>query len=141
MLGSPGEQTLYGVSPDRSLAGLMPLPAEAENVRLVINKAPGITGRVIDSSGTPQAGLSMLYRIESGLNIARSGRKDFGTQTDGRGQFRVSGVPVGSYVEVSVLYPRTPNSATPRIVVRIQVSDTNPVVIPDLVVPAEKTTT
>ena len=79
MLRAPGEQTLYGVSPDRSLAGLMPLPAEADNVRLVISKAPRISGRVIDSNGTPQAARSLIFRIDSGPNIARSGHQEFGT--------------------------------------------------------------
>ena len=74
MLRVPGEQTLYGMSPDRSLAGLMPLPAEADNVRLVVSKAPTITGRVIDSNGMPQAARSMVFRIDSGPE-----RRPFGT--------------------------------------------------------------
>ena len=141
MLRVPGEQTLYGVSPDRSLAGLMPLPAEADNVRLVLAKAPTITGRVIDSGGTPQAGRSLCGASGS---IAGPGCRPFGapgwigTRTDDQGRFKVSTAPVGSYVEVSVPYPRSPNSATPRIVVRFEVSETDPVVIPDLIVPAEK---
>lgn len=159
MLRIPGEQSLYGVSPDRSLAGLMPLPAEADNVRLVISKSPMITGRVIDFNGTPQADRSLRFRIDSGSDEARSGHQVFGTGKDDQGQFKVSAAPVGSYVEVSVPYrmrasaisraaqaapaappsPRNPNSATPRIVLRLQISDTEPVVIPDLIVPAEKT--
>jgi hypothetical protein len=158
MLRIPGEQSLYGVSPDRSLAGLMPLAAEANNVRLVISKAPMISGRVINSNGTPQAGRSLIFRIDSGSDVARSGHQEFGTGTDDQGRFKMSAAPVGSYVEVSVLYrmrasaisraaqaapaaqpsPRNPYSATPRIVVRLQIFDTEPVVIPDLIVPAEK---
>lgn len=159
MLGVPGEQTLYGASPDRSLAGLMPLPAEADKVRLVISKPPMIRGRVIDSNGTPQTGRSLIFRIDSGSDEARSGHQVFGTGTDDQGRFKVSGAPAGAYVEVSVLYrmrasaisraaravpearpsPKNPYSATPLIVVRLQIPDTEPVVIPDLIVPAEKT--
>jgi hypothetical protein len=160
MLRIPGEQSLFGLSPDRSLAGLMPLAAEADNVRLVISKAPMISGRVIDSNGTPQAGRSLIFRIDSGSDEARSGHQEFGTGTDDQGRFKMSAAPVGAYVEVSVPYrmrasaisratraapqaqpsPRNPYSATPRIVVRLQISDTEPVVIPDLIVPAEKPT-
>jgi beta-lactamase regulating signal transducer with metallopeptidase domain len=140
MLRIPGEQSLYGVSPDRSLAGLMPLAAEADNVRLVISKAPMISGRVIDSNGTPQAGRSLIFKINSGSDVARSGHQDFGTGTDDQGRFKVSAAPVGSYVEVSVLYPRRPNSATPRVVVRFEVSNADSMVIPDLILPTEKPT-
>ena len=140
MLRAPREQTLYGVSPDRSLAGLMPLSAEADNVRLVIARAPRISGRVIDSNGTPQAGRSLIFKINSGSDVARSGHQDFGTGTDDQGRFKVSAAPVGSYVEVSVLYPRRPNSATPRVVVRFEVSNADSMVIPDLILPTEKPT-
>jgi hypothetical protein len=34
----------------------------------------------------------------------------------------------------------SPRNPSPRIVVRLQISDTEPVVIPDLIVPAEKPT-
>ena len=105
MLRAPGEQSLYGVSPDRSLAGLMPLPAEADNVRFVIARAPRISGRVIDSNGTPQPARSLIFRIDSSPNVARSGHQVFGTGTDDQGLFKVSAAPVGSYVEVSVHYP------------------------------------
>jgi hypothetical protein len=47
---------------------------------------------------------------------------------------------VGSYVEVSVLYPRRPNSATPRVVVRFEVSNADSMVIPDLILHTEKPT-
>jgi beta-lactamase regulating signal transducer with metallopeptidase domain len=140
MLRIPGEQTLYAVSPDRSLAGLMRLPAEPDNVRFVISKSPELTGRVVDSDGKPQAQRTVLFRIDSGPIVERSGRQTFGTHTDDQGRFRAAGAPVGSHVEVTVSYPRRPNSATPRTVVRFEVSDTGPVVISDLIIPAEKPT-
>ena len=40
MLRVPGEQALYGVSPDRSLAGLMPLAADADSVRWSCPRRP-----------------------------------------------------------------------------------------------------
>jgi beta-lactamase regulating signal transducer with metallopeptidase domain len=140
MLRATREQFLYGVSPDQSLAGLMPIPANADNVRLVVARAPRISGRVIDSNGTPQPSRSLIYRIDSSLDIARAGHQQSATDTDDRGLFKVSGAPVGSYVEVSLHYPIKPNSATPRIVVRFEVSDTDSIVIPDMIVPVEKPT-
>ena len=106
MLRVPGERNLYGVSPDRSLAGLMPLPAEADNVRLVVSKAPTITGRVIDSNGTPQAARSI--RVSIGPDDHRSGHQVFVTGTDDQGRFKVSAAPVGSNVEVSVSTQEVP---------------------------------
>ena len=104
MLRVPGEQALYGVSPDHS-RGLMPLAADADSVRLVMSKAaPMITGRVVDSNGMPQAGRSLMFKINSGPDVAHSGHQDFGTGTDDQGRFKVSGAPLGAYVEVSVLY-------------------------------------
>ena len=50
-----------------------------------------ITGRVVDSNGMPQAGRSLMFKINSGPDVAHSGHQDFGTGTDDQGRFKVSG--------------------------------------------------
>ncbi len=142
MLRTPGEWILYAASGDRSLAGLMPLPAEAGNVGLVVSKAPKLTGRLIDSDGTPQAARGVDVRIDSGPDFARAGHLGFGTRTDDHGWFTVRLAPVGSQGEIAVYHQRNPTSTTPRTVVKFVVSDPDPdpIVIPDLVVPVGKPT-
>jgi len=140
MLRTPGEWILYATSPERSLAGLMPPPAEVDNVRFVISKAPRLTGRVIDANGTPQAARNVGVRIDSGPDFARAGHLGFGIRTDDQGRFTVTTAPVGSQGELSVFHQKNVTWSTPRTVVRFAVSDTDPVEIPDLVVPVEKPT-
>jgi hypothetical protein len=138
MLRPPGEWYLYARSQEGSLAGLMPVPAAADNVSLVVSNASTITGRVIDSNGTPQAARHFAVRIDTGPDGARAGRLELRPMTDDQGRFSVSAAPVGSRGEVAVSYQEYPNSTTPRTVVSFEVVDTDPVVIPDLIVPAEK---
>jgi hypothetical protein len=137
MLKAPGGWIVYAVS--EGLAGLMPLPAESDNVTLVVSKAPAITGRVIDSNGTPQPARSVGVRIDSGPRFGSAGHLGTLTRTDDQGRFILRLAPVGSEGELSVFHAENPTAATPRTVVRFTVSDADPVVIPDLVVPAPKT--
>ena len=133
--------TPFGLRPDRSLAGLMPLAAEADNVSVVVSRAPMISGRVIDSHGTPRAARPVAVRIDTGPDFARAGHQFFLLGTDDQGRFKVSAAaPVGSQGEVSVSHQERGNSRTPRTVVGFEVFDANPIVIPDLIVPAERPT-
>jgi hypothetical protein len=61
----PSEWYLYGASRERSLAGLMTVTTAADNVSLVVSKAPMITGRVLDSNGTPQAARDIAVTINT----------------------------------------------------------------------------
>jgi hypothetical protein len=116
----------------------MPVTAAAANVSLVVCKTPAITGRVIDSNGTPQAARFIAVRIDTGPDVARTGRLDLLPMTDEQRRYNVLAAPVGSYVEVSVSHQEKLSPTTPRTVVRFEVVDTEPVVIPDLIVPAER---
>ena len=63
MLRVPGEQSLYGVSPDRSLAGLMPSSPRSQTTCVWSSpRRPMISGRVIDSNGTPQAARTVIVQ-------------------------------------------------------------------------------
>jgi hypothetical protein len=104
MLRPPGEWYLYARSQEGSLAGLMPVPAAADNVSLVVSNASTITGRVIDSNGTPQAARHFAVRIDTGPDGARAGRLELRPMTDDQGRFSVSAAPVGSRGEVAVSY-------------------------------------
>jgi beta-lactamase regulating signal transducer with metallopeptidase domain len=140
MLRAPGEWYLYGASRERSLAGLMPVTAAADNVSLVVSTSPTITGRVIDSQGTPLAARVVGVRIDTGPNVARAGRLGLQLMTDNQGRYNVSAAPVGSHIEVSVSHQAKPSPTAPLTVVRFDVVDTAPVVITDLIVPVEKPT-
>jgi beta-lactamase regulating signal transducer with metallopeptidase domain len=136
MLKAPGEWILRAAS--GGLAGLMPLSPESENVTLVVSKAPTITGRVIDSNGTPQAARHVTWRIDTGPRFGTAGHFGSLTKTDDQGRFSLKIAPVGSQGELSVFHDKNPTSTTPRTVVRFEVPDPEPIVIPDLVIPAEK---
>ncbi len=138
--GRPVSGTFYAANRERSLAGLMPVEAGANNVSLVVSKEPTITGRVIDSNGTPQAARLLAVRIDTGPDIARAGRLDRQPTTDEQGRYSVWAAPVGSHIEVSVSHQEKYHPTTPRTVVRFEVLDSEPFVIPDLIVPAEKPT-
>ena len=136
----PGEWYLYAASRERSLAGLMPVAATSDNVPMVVSKAPAITGRVIDSNGATVASRLLRVRIDTGPDIARAGHLDREPMTDDQGRYSVSAAPVGAHIEVSVSHQEKYNPTTPLTVVRFEVLDSEPFVIPDLIVPAEKPT-
>jgi beta-lactamase regulating signal transducer with metallopeptidase domain len=137
ILRAPGEWILYALS--EGLAGLMPLPAESDNVTLVVSRAPTLTGRVIDSNGTPQVARHVSWRIDSGPRFGTAGHFGSLTKTDEQGRFTLRIAPIGSQGELSVFHDKNPTSTTPRTVVRFEVPDADPVVIPDLIVPASNT--
>jgi hypothetical protein len=136
----PGEWYLYGDSRERSLGGFMRVTAGADNVTLVVSKAPTITGRVIDSAGKPQSARYVGVRIDTGPDVVRAGRRHGTLTTDEQGRYELSAVSVGSFVELSVSHQRDPAPNAPATVVRLEVVDTDPVVIPDLIVPAANPT-
>ncbi len=138
LLRTPGELYLYAANRERSLAGMMPVAAGAGNVSLVVSKAPVITGRVIDSNGTPLAARRLGLRIATGPDIARAGSLELRPMTDEQGRYSVLAAPVGSHVEVRVSHQEKYHPTTPLTVVRFEVLDSEPFVIPDLIVPVEK---
>ena len=51
-----GETIVYAYCPDKALAGFSRLlPANADNVKVVLSPTATVTGRVIDSNGKPRA--------------------------------------------------------------------------------------
>jgi hypothetical protein len=118
----------------------MPVTEATDSVTLVISKAPKITGRVIDSNGIPQAARLIALSIDTGPDVARAGRLDRRPTTDAQGRYNVSAAPVGSHVEASVSHQESPNPTAPRTVVKFEVLDSDPFVIPDLIIPAAKST-
>ncbi len=138
LLRTPGELYLYAANYEHSLAGLTSVPAGAGNVTLVVSKPPVITGRVIDSHGTPQAARLLGVRIATRPDLVRAGSLELRPMTDEQGRYNVSAAPVGAHIEVSVSHQEKYNPTTPLTVVRFEVLDSEPFVIPDLIVPAEK---
>jgi hypothetical protein len=136
----PGGYNLYAADREHSLAARMPVSETTENITLVVSKGSTITGQVIDSAGTPQAKRMVGVTLEIGPDVGGAGRLTLRCQTDERGRFNVQAIPVGAQGEVVVSYRTSPNPTTPRTVARFEVVDTDPVVIPDLIVPAEKPT-
>ena len=142
IIQAPGEWMLYAASPTNSLAGFMPFPTSTDPIALVISKAPTITGRVIDSDGRPQAAWIVEWRIDTDSRFGDAGHMASITKTDEQGRFKLRMAPVGSQGEFTVYHQRKPTATTPRTVAWFRVTDPDPdpIMIPDLVIPAEKPT-
>ncbi len=62
-----GETIVYAYCPDKALAGFSRLlPANADNVKVVLSPTATVTGRVIDSNGKPRANQRVGVRLASG---------------------------------------------------------------------------
>ena len=145
MARTPGENTiLYAYLADQGLGGFAPIPADGDNLKLILSRSATVTGRVIDTNGKPQAWHRVGIRLANGPLHATSARFDINLRADEHGQFTFKGVPVRSEGELSAPHQDHRDSVgrttKARTVIAFAVSDLEPVEVPDLVVPAEKPT-
>ncbi|HZU39075.1 MAG TPA: hypothetical protein VFA18_24330 [Gemmataceae bacterium] len=87
---------LYARSPDGSLAGLMIIKDDDDNVQLSLSPAITVQGRIVDH-GKPQEGVNIACRLDS-----TQGMHPLRERTDAAGRFRVAGMIVGTHCTVFV---------------------------------------
>ena len=135
-----GETIIYAYCPDKALAGFTRLlPADADNVKVVLSPTGTVTGRVIDSNGKPRARQRVGVRLASGsarrLEFRRLRRHDRRagpvylqgcSRRDRRGRFVVAHQRAGLFAN------------GPRTVVSFEVRDLDPIQVSDVIVPADK---
>jgi beta-lactamase regulating signal transducer with metallopeptidase domain len=142
---TPGETTLYAYLPGKSLAGFAAVPAGAESAKLIISQTGRVSGRVIDSNGTPVAKQRVGVQLANGRYSTSPAHFAVSVLvTDDQGRFTYTDGPVGSAGEFEVFHGKDDPMRVaferrgPRTVVPFEVVDLEPVVVPDLVVPADK---
>jgi hypothetical protein len=141
-----GETMLYAVCPDKGLAGFASLATEAENVTVVVSQTGTVTGRVSDSNGKPWAKQQLKVQLGKGPYSVSTAHFAVSTlMTDDQGRFAYKDGPVGSAGEFSAFHHQKDGppimrfqNPGPRTVVAFEIRDLEPVEVPDLVVPAEK---
>ena len=136
--GAPG-MVLYarGDGPDSvKLAGFTPVADSASEVKLVVAPAAKVTGRVVESSGKPQANRRVMVQLDFGSDPSKSAHYQMGVYTNEQGRFVFPYFPVGTQGEFAVSHETDgrPNGA--RTAVRFQVPTLETVELTDLIVPA-----
>jgi beta-lactamase regulating signal transducer with metallopeptidase domain/protocatechuate 3,4-dioxygenase beta subunit len=136
---TPGETIAYAYCPEKSLAGFSRLlPANADNVKVVLSPTATVTGRVIDSNGKPRAGQRVGVRLASG-SARRFEFPVSAVVTDHQGRFTYKDAPPGSTGEFVVTHEREDLFASgPHTVVPFEVRDPDPIQVADLIVPPER---
>jgi len=141
-----GETMLYAFCPDKGLAGFVSLSTEADNVTVVVSQTGTVTGRVIDSNGKPWAKQRIRVELAKGpYSVSTAHFAVSALMTDDQGRFTYKDGPVGSAGEFSAFHQKDGPTIVPfqnrgpRTVVAFEIRDLEPVDVPDLVVPAEKT--
>ncbi len=83
---------------DRSVSLVVGAGDVLEDVQLVLARGAAISGRVLDEDGEPLVNMSVAV----GRVITQNGRLQFvragETDTDDRGEYRIGGLPAGSFV-------------------------------------------
>jgi beta-lactamase regulating signal transducer with metallopeptidase domain len=136
---TPGETIVYAYCPDKALAGFSSLlPANADNVKVVLSPTATVTGRVIDSNGKPRANQRVGVRLASG-SARRFEFPVSAVVTDEQGRFTYRDAPAGSTGEIVVAHQREDLFVNgPRTVVSFEVRDLDPVQVSDVIVPSDK---
>jgi beta-lactamase regulating signal transducer with metallopeptidase domain len=141
-----GETIFYAYCPDRRLAGFTRvLPADTNNVKVLVSQTGTVTGRVVDSNGKARANQRIGVRLTNG----KSRHYEFNASsvvTDEQGRFTYKDGPVGSAGEFVAYHRNDPTTIGPlidrgaraRTVVQFEIRDLDPVQIADLVVPADR---
>jgi hypothetical protein len=119
----------------RGYLGFVRVGPKDEHVTIVVAPTPEITGRLIDPSGKPyesrRVGFVLKLDPSSDRPVERGG---LSVLTDDAGRFKFRSGPVGSEGEVSV-YHGGPSRTPVHTSVMFRVSSTDPIELPDLVVP------
>jgi beta-lactamase regulating signal transducer with metallopeptidase domain len=102
----PVKMLLYARNPEGTLAAIVTVGEDDETVKVVLNSAGKILGRVLDKSGKPQKGVSILYGppiepLDNPFNTYMD------TQTDDAGRFTLLGVVPGTEGILKVLNWKT----------------------------------
>jgi hypothetical protein len=140
LIRKPGEMFLYAYSADQGLAGFTAVSADSDHGKVTISKAASIFGRVIDTSGNPQARHRVGVRLASGPFYRSSGEFGITIVCDEQGRFSFTGAPSGSHGELSAPHDKDPNGrrTRARTVMPFDVVGLDPVEVPDLIIPAQK---
>jgi beta-lactamase regulating signal transducer with metallopeptidase domain len=135
----PGEMVLYAYSTEQGLGGFAPVSATADNGKILVSKAASVKGRVIDTSGKPQARHQVIIDVATSPLIT-SARFQIIVTCDEQGGFTFKGAPAGSNGELSARHEKDANGrlTRARTVIPFEVDGPETVEVPDLVVPAEK---
>jgi len=93
---------------DRNISIVVTPGAIVEGVQFALERGAAIVGRVIDENGDPLVNA----RVEVGRAIMRDGRLRFfsvgNTDTDDLGEYRVGGLPAGTFVVAAFGFPPPP---------------------------------
>jgi beta-lactamase regulating signal transducer with metallopeptidase domain len=97
---------LYARNPEGTLAAIVTIGEDEETVKVVLSPAGKLLGRVLDKSGQPEKGASILYGPRIGPQ-----EKPFNTymktQTDAAGRFTLLGVVPGAECSIRVFDGKT----------------------------------
>ena len=110
--GSPARFSFSRISEEEGLAASPPVPADRDNVKLIVSKAATVTGRVIDTDGKPRA------RNRVGIWLAPI--DDYSTRfgvsflCDEQGRFTFKAAPPRSHGELSAPHDRDGRGRTTR---------------------------
>ncbi len=93
---APGQAlAIYTRDPERKLAGITPVGADANDVRTFASPASRISGKVLDAAGRPVLGRAVTFRLETGRDFHASARFSQRTKTDAAGRYEFRGAAVG----------------------------------------------
>ena len=90
----PGEMALYAYNTEHGLGGFASVSANADNAKIIISKAASVRGRVIDTSGKPQARHRVVIELATSPQIT-SARFQVIVTCDEQGGFIFNGAPRG----------------------------------------------
>ncbi len=93
------ETTQFGaVSRDEPPEALSLAPSQDRSVTIRMRPVGSISGTVTDPGGDPLAGVNMSLLVAGYHRRQPRYSRLYGVQTDGRGRYRIGGVPAGKYV-------------------------------------------
>ena len=132
-------------SPDGALAGLLPLPAVAKDVRVAAVPAAVATGRVVDTAGRPVSRARVYASLDLGGVTwtsygpsAASGVGPTFSRTDADGRFRIDGLLPGARCEVRGVADDGHEAAAHRTLKTFTISAPGPIDLGDFALPAPK---
>jgi len=115
-------------------------------VKVVVTPTATVTGRIIDSNGKPRAKQRVRVELAKGpYSVSPAHFAVSSVVTDDQGRFTYRDAPVGSAGELAAFHQKDGPDIMPfevrgpRTVVAFEIRDLEPVEVPDLVVPADKT--
>ena len=127
---------IYAKGEQGALAGLLTVPEQVDDVKLILAPAVKVSGRVVDTSGRPWANRWVEVKQDFGSDPAESAHWRFRTRTDEQGRFSLAGVPVGTGGEFSAYHEKDGRPTPVHTTVPFRAPTLEPVEVPDLVIPA-----